>query len=218
LNGQQLLEWLKKEDGAKNLRAHTRRFGAEEEGQATNFDFDDVNGAQKPEEVEREPELPFPELETSQSNKTSSHAHNVPKARAVELEQLGHIQNLVISLGFEERCLPSAARLAKQVRPRNILAIEYGIPGKIAETQQLAEEMGANFERVKIDDLMSGANSTVPGKTLIDASGLTKPAIFKLVKDYFAKQSVVWTAITEPEEYQPTESDLSAAIGDGVEF
>ena len=78
--------------------------------------------------------------------------------------------------------------------------------------------MGANFQIVKIDELMSGANGTVPGKTLIDASGLTKPAIFKLVKDYFAKQGVVWTAITEPEEYQPTESDLSAAIGDGVEF
>ncbi len=218
LNGQQLLEWLKTDDGAKNLRAHTRRFGAEEEGQATNIDLDEASQTKKPEVVEQEPELPFPALEVTPTKETVPPAHNVPTARAIELEKLGHIQNLVISLGFEERCLPSAERLAKQVRPKSILAIEYGIPGKLAETQQLAEEMGANFQRVKIDDLMSGANSTVPGKTLIDASGLTKPAIFKLVKDYFAKQGGVWAAITEPEEYQPTESDLSAAIGDGVEF
>lgn len=218
LNGEQLLDWLKTEDGAKNLRAHTRRFGAEEEGQATSFDVDDLTRTKKTKKPEREPELPFPELEAAPSKERLYHAHSIPKVRAVELEQLDRVQNLIISLGFEERCLPSAVRLANQVRPKNILAIEYGIPGKIVETQQLAEDVGASFQRVKIDDLMSGGHTTVPGKTLIDASGMTKSAIFKLVKDYFMNHGEVWTAITEPKEYRPTEDDLGAAIGDGVEF
>lgn len=218
LNGQQLLEWLKTDDGARNLRAHTRKFGAEEEGQASNIDFDEESRTKKTEKVELEPELPFPELEFTHTNKTAFQAHSVPTARAIELEDLGHIQNLVVSLGFEERCLPSAERLAEQVRPKNIVAIEYGIPGKISETQQLAEKMGATFQKVTIDELMTGMNCTFSGKILIDASGLTKPAIFKLVKDSFSTNWEVWTAITEPEEYQPTEADLGAAIGDGVEF
>ena len=218
LNGQQLLKWLKTEDGAKNLRAHTRRFGVEDEGRASSIDLGEVSRAEITDEFEKEPELPFPALKVTPAIEASVLSHGVPSAREIALEELGDIQNLVVSLGFEERCLPSAERLANQVRPKNIVAIEYGIPGKIAETQQLAEKLGASFRRITIDELMSGANSTFPGKTLIDASGLTKPAIFKLVKDAFAKNGNVWTAITEPTEYQPTEADLGAAIGDGVEF
>lgn len=218
LNGRQLLEWLKTEDGAKNLRAHTRKFGAEEEGQASNVDLADLSQSKKPEREELEPELPFPELEVSSASKTTLQVNLIPTARKMEVEELQHIQNLVVSLGFEERCLSSARRLAEQVRPKNIIAIEYGIPGKIAETKKLAKDVGASFQQVTIDELMLGVNSIVSGKTLIDASGMTKPAIFKLVKESFTENSEVWTAITEPEEYQPTEADLGAAIGDGIEF
>ncbi|MEP0942017.1 MAG: hypothetical protein ABJH63_15355 [Rhizobiaceae bacterium] len=218
LNGHQLLEWLKTEDGAKNLRARTRKRGVEEEGQVSHIVLDEVGRINTLEKIELEPELPFPALEVTSSVESLIQRHSVPTAKVIKPEELHHVQNLVVSLGFEERCLLSAERLAKQICPKNIVAIEYGIPGKITETQQLAKEVGASFQHIPIDDLMSGVNSTLLGGTLIDASGLTKPAIFKLVKDTFAKNGKVWTAITEPEEYLPTESDLGAAIGDGVEF
>ncbi|RYH00682.1 hypothetical protein EU805_17105 [Salipiger sp. IMCC34102] len=218
LNGQQLLEWLKTEDGAKNLRAHTRRFGAAEEGEATKLELHAESPTNVPEDAAKEPELPFPEFKKSTSIRDVVNAHGIPRVRTIELEEAPCIQNLVVSLGFEERCLPSAKRLAHHVRPKNIVAIEYGIPGKLTETQQLAKEVGASFQKVRSDELNSGVDIALHGKVLIDASGLTKPAIFKLIKESFTKNGEVWAAITEPNEYQPTETDLSAAIGDGVDF
>ncbi len=218
LNGEQLLGWIKTENGTTNLRAHTRRFGATGEEKTGVIDANKQVDANKVVNSDREPELPFPELNSARATKVASKAKNTPTAKLVELADLSHIQNLVVSLGFEDRCLRSAERLANQIRPKTILAVEYDIPGKIAETKQLAERLGANFQRVSIDQVMSGALSVFPGRTLIDASGLTKPAIFKLTKDAFLKSGVVWSAVTEPLEYRPTETDLGAAIGDGSEF
>lgn len=218
LTGEQLLEWLAGENGSAKLRAHTRRFGAKEEKQASKIDLEEAETLVTMQDEPTEPELPFPPRHPAKTASSHSREHEHPRVTQVDLGNLNPIENLVVSLGFEERCFPSAERLATQIHPKHIIAIEYDIPGEVEKTRGLAANLGATFTRVSIDDVMAGSIELTLGKTLIDASGLTKSAIFRITKDVFTREGCVWAAITEPREYQPTEAALKQAIGDGVEF
>jgi len=218
LSGSQLLEWLTSENGATNLRAHTRRFGNLEEVQAKSNDQVETSLASKTEHVPREPELPFPRPEPKSSVKPLPQLPEYPCIETLEVDQLTSVENLVISLGFEDRCFASAELLALQTRPSRIIAVEYDVAGELSATKELADRIGAVFQVVSIGDLMQGLLEKLSGKTIVDASGLTKPAIFRLAKDAFAVHGTVLAAVSEPHEYKPTETDLANAIGDGVQF
>jgi hypothetical protein len=215
LNGQQFLEWMDGAKGALNLRAHTRRYP---KGENPNDVVDEVPlmGDVGIDDVLVQGVLPLVTRPSSKEPKKPT--FSVPSVRERNLTEIGEVDNLIVSIGFEDRCLPSAKRIAAATRPKHIVAIEYPIPGKAKETADMAAELGATYQIIKSEDVLEGNEIILSGKTIIDTSGLTKPVIYKLVKSDFATNGQTVAAITEPLEFSPTEADLKAAIGDGKEF
>lgn len=215
LNGGQLLDWLSGEGGQEVLRANTRKFGSTEDAAATTFE-EFVEPAEDVVEVQVQPQLPLVVPEKTLA--PASQPLHLPRVKQIPVSDAPQVDNLFVSLGFEERCRESAKRLARQVKPSCIIAVEYNIAGDFEQTRSLAEEIGASIDVVKFEHLMSDEFEFPPGTSLIDASGLTKPAIYRLVKLGYKVDGRVLAAVTEPEEYRPTEADLDKAIGDGLDF
>lgn len=215
LSGSEMLQWLSGQGGKKMLRAHTRRFSPSEDSQAASL-----------EQYSEAANTPAQELKQSQMElvydirpqQTESPSIPVPKIEEVDFSNIGRIDTLVVSLGFEERCFPSADRLARQTKPKHIIAVKFDIPGELEKAQELAKDIGSTFEVINSDKILEGSLIGYSGSTLIDCSGLTKPVIFRLVKGDFQDKGMTFFAITEPEEYSPTEDDLTEAIGGKFEF
>lgn len=214
LNGEQFLGWMNGTQGADNLRASTRRYSKSDEDEAEGTETETPVAIEEEEPIQGV--LPLTPPATKIASAVTELA--VPSVKFAELSAVGPIDNLIVSLGFEERCLESASRIAQATRPKNIVAIEFPIPGKLTETKALAREIGAEFQTIKSEDILDGTDVALSGRTLIDASGLTKPIIFRLVRSDFRKSGSTLAAITEPSEYLPTEAALKEAIGDGKEF
>lgn len=218
LSGEQLLDWLASEDGIRNLRARTRAFTRSEEKVAKDFEVEELAEISLRPEISEEPELPFLAPPESELPKTANKKISAPTVQSISLSKIPRMEAIFVSLGFEDRCLPSAERIVRQTRPERIFAIEYDIPGFEAETKALADRIGAKFEKLQVEDVLGGNFGTKFDSALVDCSGLTKPVIFQLVKHIFQSNTPLWTAISEPKEYNPTEEDLANVMGDGGEF
>lgn len=215
LNGEELLRWLSGHSGKEILSARTRRYDGSEDAKASVLEQ---------QTSEKQPVLigaAQPELDLRLSDKpkiSDAAVITTPVIAKIRPEDIESLDTLVISLGFEDRCILSARRLALASHPKHIVAIEYDIPGKMAETEALAKEIGASLEVWQRDQVLSAAAPRLSGSTLFDVSGLTKPVIYRLVKDHFQSNRNTYAAISEPENYHPTESDLAKAIDDGKDF
>lgn len=214
LTGKELVAWLTGEEGWKNLRAYTRR-NSESTEPGLEADQDHENALpDKKTPIQEELNLVIPECIKEPAAKPIP----TPIIQELDLSNIGNIDNLIVSLGFEDRCFKSAKRIAEATRPKNILAVEYDIPGCANEMYELARQIGASYSTIGFPELMTKGTVNFSGVNLVDASGLTKPAIYKLIKGNILTNQSSYFAISEPSEFSPTEDDLKAAIGDGTKF
>jgi serine/threonine protein kinase len=215
LNGEELLRWLSGQSGKEILSARTRRYDGIEDAKATALE--EHTSEEEPAPTDIAPKQLDLKL-AAKPTFASDVVVNTPVVAKISPEAIKDLDTLVVSLGFEDRCMASARLLALAARPKRIVAIEYDIPGYMAETQALADEVGAILEVYKRDEVLSATAPKMSGSALFDVSGLTKPVIYKLVKEHFQSTRHTYAAISEPEEYHPTEADLAQAIGDGKDF
>jgi hypothetical protein len=139
----------------------------------------------------------------------------LPAIEELDLTQLegSSIDTVVmLALGFEERTKASAARLLAAIRPRHVVALRYPEPGHSNDILQLAEESGADVSIIDYADLFNCGSISFGKRSVIDITGLAKPAIFQLVREALIRSKGVDVAYTAAEHYFPLEADLDEVV------
>ncbi|MBS0222176.1 MAG: hypothetical protein JSR91_15690, partial [Proteobacteria bacterium] len=138
----------------------------------------------------------------------------LPRCSEVGIESvaLEAIDTLVLGLGFEDRTLASAERTLAAVRPRKVLAIAYDEPGKAREIFAALERSGIPYEVVTYRAMREGRKLPILGRSLIDVTGLAKPAIFKFVRSALRDSGKAFVAYTAAEKYYPLDADLNRVL------
>ncbi|MEP3465534.1 MAG: hypothetical protein ABJN65_05860, partial [Parasphingorhabdus sp.] len=215
LTGEQLLQWLSEKGSKDVLRRNTKDIENIESDEPISSDSHG-SPQKKRKNVPVQKKLKFPARRTASDQKNQ--IIKMPKVETRTLESLENIESLVVSLGFEDRCVKSMERLVRELKPKQLDGIQFDIAGQIDAISEIADRAEISLNIISYEQLRTQGLPKRNGNRLIDASGLTKPAIYRAVKEDFLLDGRTLVAITEPEEYNPTEIDLSRAIGDGIDF
>lgn len=143
----------------------------------------------------------------------SSPARRAPRTQELALRDLADSKcSLVLGLGFEERTLASATRLAKGLRLENATAIAYPEPGRSSEILGVLAARGVPVRELKYDPMDKSLLSGLTGRIVVDITGLAKPAIFWAVRDALRDHGKVIVAHTEAQTYFPSDKDLESVF------
>ena len=138
----------------------------------------------------------------------------LPRILRVHPTELGDpgVGMLVLGLGFEDRAVTSVHRLLDMARPRRVLAIRYDAEGHSADILKDIESHGLSVEELAYGRILAGDCPELPSGSLIDATGLAKPALFKFVRSALKATGRVHVSTTGAARYYPLEVDLAAVL------
>lgn len=164
--------------------------------------------------------LPMPDLPEEKDLTTTERLLKdvhlpLPTIEELDIAQLaedGVDTVVVLALGFEERTKASAARLLEATRPQHVIALRYPEPGYSSDILQLVEGSGADIRIVDYADLLKDGSLSLGERSVIDVTGLAKPAIFQLVRDALIGSGSVDVVYTAAEHYFPLEADLDEVV------
>lgn len=136
----------------------------------------------------------------------------LPTITPIDLETLGAQQPdtvVLLALGFEERTLASAQRVLSTTRPSRVVAVRYpNEPGFSDGILKLIEQSGAQLDIVDYNDFNKSEVIIAGEKSVIDITGLAKPAIFRTVRQALIQNGAASVLYTAAENYYPLESEL----------
>lgn len=138
----------------------------------------------------------------------------LPEIKQTTLQAIAadRVDTLVLGLGFEDRTAESATRILEIVKPARIVAISYDEPGKADQILACIKASGVSFELVPYSAVREGAVPEIRGQSLIDITGLAKPALFKFVRSALRSAGAVSIVYTAAEQYYPLSSDLERVL------
>ena len=131
---------------------------------------------------------------------------------SLEIVATNSVDTLILGLGFEERTVVSAARIVTALRPTRVIAISYDEPGNADQIIAGLKASKISFELVPYATIRDGLAPELRGKSLIDVTGLAKPAIFKFVRSALRGSGEVSIVYTEADQYYPLDSDLKRVL------
>ncbi len=143
---------------------------------------------------------------------------DIPKERLaidqIDISKMGpnDIDVIVLGLGFEDRSLESTKRLFEHLKPSKAILVEYKLPGKGEEIEQIVKKHVKSVNRLKYNDLLSKGLMVPNVPALIDVSALAKPALFSAVRNTLHKQGQVWICHTLAKDYYPLNTDIEKVI------
>ncbi|MET0118932.1 MAG: hypothetical protein ABW090_16030 [Sedimenticola sp.] len=233
LSGRDLEEWLERPEAAKEILLRNQindevdstgqlneeiypRSGKEKEGEIE-------EGLYKHEAESREGLTQQKGIGSFQTDLFDTECLNennarLPESKAkkidVEIEQLDgatlseiRLGMILTGLGFEERTLASNEYIAKLVKPKVVCAVRYSVSGYANEILQIWKD-----KQCKVNEITySNALISVPeyeGTALIDVSGLSKPIIFKAIRQELSSKGRVLVCHATAEHHYPLHKDL----------
>ena len=119
------------------------------------------------------------------------------------------IQVVLTGLGFEDRALASNKFIAERVQPDIVYSIRYSLQGNADAILNLWSTVGCRTHEIEY----STSQANLPkweGLTLVDVSGLTKPAIYEVVRSQLRIQGRVLICHAAAAEYYPLEDQLES--------
>lgn len=122
------------------------------------------------------------------------------------------IQTVLLGLGFEERSVESAKRIMSLIRPHEVILIEYKEPGRTAQIKDIVSQDIEHVSTVKYEDILAKGVQLPKTSSLIDVTGLAKPALFSSIRDALHGQGKVWVCHTGAEEYYPLDVDIARVL------
>ena len=131
-------------------------------------------------------------------------AHNLTDLNSV------NIKTLVIGLGFEERTIESLKRLLTTIDPQRVILVQYTDRGYGDEIKKLIKSKDSII--VDYDEIINKGLNVPNDLTLIDVTGLAKPALFYATRNALIKYRKVWICHTRAKEYYPLNSDIANVI------
>lgn len=225
LSGQNLIDWLQKPEEGKQILMRSLAATEEPDGDAS---LEEPN----PAIVEERPTASTTILQESLFTASTSTSRDetrssvpsddllssthipLPKASLIELADIpaGSIDTLVLGLGFEDRTAASARTILNAVNPKQVVAVSYSERGKTDEILALIEKRKIPVSTVSYTNLRDASTPEVGHKSLIDITGLAKPAIFKTVREALRTSSKVFVVYTAAEKYYPLDADLERVL------
>lgn len=139
---------------------------------------------------------------------------SAPEVTEVTLEDLANtrVEDLIVGLGFEDRTPESLRRILAQVKPKRVLAVLYDNVGHADAMRAMILESGIALEEVVYQDFVGDGIPLSGGRTMVDITGLAKPALFSSVRAGLGDPEGLIVACTGAEEYYPLESELRRVL------
>lgn len=218
LSGEALEEWLKSPAAGKDILMRNLRTDSESDEEAPPSS-DRLEGAAA---LQRTFELPMPlsTVVVTASGTGDDLADDIirvshlplPEITPIDLTTIASRQTdtLVLGLGFEERTAVSARRLLEAVQPKRILAIRYQEAGRASEILSTIAASCIPVEEVTYS--ASEEFGSIAGTTVVDVTGLAKPAIFKLIRSVLRSNNDAFFVYTAADGYYPLEADLQQVL------
>lgn len=135
----------------------------------------------------------------------------IEELKATDLRELS-IDNLVLGLGFELRTPESLDRLLSLIRPARVLGVKYEEPGFSERMRTAVQRHGLHLEEVEYSTLSVGRTPDLHGRTMVDITGLVKPALFGFVRSGLRCHTELLLAHTGATQYYPLEADLAQIL------
>lgn len=223
LSGPELEEWLVSPDRGKEILM--RNLQSTEGEESTDDEESDEDIEEDMGESDTHQRMLFDTVEvigevftngtTPVDSKRESYVESkVPRSSILSTQELTDrdISEIVVGLGFEERCLESAKRLVKLIRPQRAQLIQYPEKGNSEEIQRLVRSVCGNVVIVDYKEVLAGGMPVSEGNVLVDVSGLAKPAIFQAVRSVLKRNRRVWWSDTRASQYYPLDEDISKVL------
>lgn len=218
LSGRDLEQWLANSDSAKDILLRNQKGEIDEETESQDeLDDRETEGAPlDPGQAEiaqtsRQGELSLvPALSTEAATQESLPGlpANVT-VRVLDRSDLDgrEFDSVFTGLGFESRAVESNRTLASLCRPQAVVCVAYPNPGERQSIMAAWRKTNATIQEVSYGDCVYrspelGANS------LVDVSGLAKPAIFHAIREQLTRFGRVTICHAAAAIYYPRQSDL----------
>lgn len=217
LSGKDLEDWLANPSDGKSILMRNLRSDPEPDDDAQKAEAPIAASRSRTRQDALDLTLPMPELPEEKDLTTTERLLKdvhlpLPTIEELDLTQFAESRVVMLALGFEERTKASAARLLAATRPQHVIALRYPEPGYSNDILQMVEESGANVRIVDYANLLKGDSISLGERSIIDVTGLAKPAIFQLVREALISSSGVDVAYTAAEHYFPLEADLEEVV------
>jgi len=136
------------------------------------------------------------------------------EVRSIPPDELAEtdIELVVLGLGFEERSLESARRLLSLIDPKQAILIKYPEPGKGTDIIEITSGKVEDISVVEYEHVLSGGLELPNVRTLVDVTGLAKPALFSGVRRALQRKGRVWICHTRAEQYYPLDVDIEKVL------
>ncbi|WP_156941812.1 hypothetical protein [Mesorhizobium sp. LSJC255A00] len=223
LSGEDLERWLREPEAGReillrNLSTHPVDDEQDDTGQAdlTGRQFEHPPRAQG----SKNRQMTFPEF-FEDSRGSAPHRHDAPAVAAEspvveEIDDEGisthAVDDLVVGLGFEERAPQSLDRLLSIIRPKRVLAVRYEHRGHADVMLKLLRDRDVPYREIAYSDVRNGRSLDFEGRTLVDLTGLAKPALFHSVRAALASSQELLISYTSALQYYPLETDLKQVL------
>ncbi|WP_322895065.1 MULTISPECIES: hypothetical protein [unclassified Yoonia] len=226
LSGEDLERWLKEPDAGREIllrNLSTHPDGPEiEDVEAADLDEEELHDLNDSEVISKSQQMSFEQLfDTSHdSSATGSQAGTMavsagsPNVVELDVAQLsGHvIDNLIVGLGFEERAPESLTRLLSNVTPQQVLAVRYEHDGNADDMLKILRERNVRYREVAYSDIQKAKLPKLDGTTLVDLTGLAKPALFHFIRSGLASSQQLLITYTSALKYYPLEESLAQVL------
>jgi len=206
LSGTQLEEWLHRP--SKNTLL--RNLGGSDDSEDLDEGYDDLEGPIRMKEEQQElfdttiGEVFSNEIDTPKKLRPRFEINEITIKKLKEF----NIEAVILGLGFEERSLKSAKRILENLSPSQAILIEYPEPGKGTDIKNIISERIKHISILKYEDVISKGLQLPDLPTLVDVTGLAKPALFAAVRSQLQRQGTVWICHTRAKEYYPLDGDI----------
>lgn len=221
LSGEDLERWLQEPGSGKEvLLRNLSTAGPESDGDQANIEDDPRRFEPAPRAVAsagRQMDL----LEGLQDSSAAPAGEVVPMILppAPAVREIGagelaglKVDDLFIGLGFEDRTPESLRRTLEITRPSRIIAIAYDNPGHGEAMRRMISDYGIVLEEVAYAAFVAGSGPALAGRTLVDVTGLAKPALFGAVRAGLCSPDGLIVAYTGAAEYYPLEEELRVVL------
>ncbi|WP_345328535.1 hypothetical protein, partial [Novipirellula rosea] len=137
-----------------------------------------------------------------------------PRCVRIQLRDLRScdINTLVLGLGFEERTVASVDRILSAITPKTAVLVEYTEEGKSQDIRRLLERHQVQTTVVPYDEISRETFISDCGNTLVDVTGLAKPALFHSVRNALATNNNAFICHTSAKSYYPLDEDIQAIL------
>ena len=229
LSGQDLEEWLAEPSKGKEILLRNLGGDGVEEGEKCDEDAEvetvqedgGNSDASRPAQITLFDTEELVPVDEGDEQVSSSHPDECPFVVSKALtfgEERGDtgldevVDNIVLGLGFEQRSLESARRVAEITGAGKVTAVNYKEQGRRADILEALSVTASEVSLIEYESVFEKGMPEIEGSVLVDITGLAKPVIFHAIRNQLRQKGCVWVCHTEAQVHYPLDADLEQVL------